>query len=404
MLSKLQKFVIDENQNIERLKMYLGQPNYLEVLGVSHRELQHSNFLAWMMNSKSSHNIGNYFLKSFINLLPIAHEDKIRINLSGLESTKIHREFNDIDLLIVDDELNFTICIENKIKAGKSGENQLLKYYEIVENIWSDENHKNYYIYLTPFTRTLNEIEVEVDYINLTYESILEILEDTIVSKPPTIETKPLIENYIENLKKNIMGTSKEAELAQEIYRKHKSVIEFIIQNKPKFGNKRLFKKINDFFKNHSEYTNLTPNDKKIIRILPTEIVSYFEHKTHSWGSTTSSFALEIFCEQDRIWMKFCFGEVRVSEDVEKARLQKIKDSNFKSMKEFSSIAKKVKKRAKSSSKYPSIADFTIINVNSIIFQESEDEFSAFKLSFEKFEDEIINNWIKEVKEKLTKA
>ncbi len=65
-IEKLQDLVIDENQILEKLKLFLNQPNYLEILGISHRELQHSNFLAWMMNSRASHDIGNYFLKSFI--------------------------------------------------------------------------------------------------------------------------------------------------------------------------------------------------------------------------------------------------------------------------------------------------------------------------------------------------
>ena len=404
MLEDLKNIVIDESQNLEKLKLYLSQPNYMEIFGISHRELQHSNFLSWMLNSKASHNIGNYFLKSFINLLPISPEDKIRINLSNLENTKIHREYNDIDLLIVNDKLNFTIYIENKIKSGKSGENQLLKYYEIVENIWSDKEHKNYYVYLTPFPRTLTDKEIEIDYKNLTYQSILDILKDTIKSKQPSDETKPLIEHYIRNLEKNIMGISKEAKLAQEIYRKHKSAIDFIVSNKPSLYSKGLFNQINDFFKNHDSYQNLTPKDKNIIRILPNDIVPYFDCKTNSWGDTTSSFALELFCEQERIWMKFCYGAVKKKDYNENSKLQKIKDENFNKMKDFSSISRKVARRSKSSSNYPSVANFDIIKITDKVFMESDDVFTAFVEKFKKFEESTLNKWANEVKEKITKT
>lgn len=404
MLEKLKNIVIDESQNLERLKLYLSQPNYMEILGISHRELQHSNFLSWMLNPKSSHNIGNYFLKSFINLLQISPEDKIRINLSELEDTKIHREYNDIDLLIVNDKLKFTICIENKIKSGKSGDNQLLKYYEIVENIWSDKEHKNYYVYLTPFPRTLTDKEIEIEYINLTYQSILDILKDTIKSKHPSDETKPLIEHYIRNLEKNIMGISKEAKLAQEIYRKHKSAIDFIVSNKPSLYSKDLFNKINDYFKNHDSYQNLTPKDKNIIRILPKEIIPYFDYNTKSWGETTSSFALELFCEQERIWMKFCFGAIWIKDEKGKLKLQKIKDENFNKMKNFSSISRKVTRRSKSTSNYPSVANFDIIKITDKVFLESDDVFTAFIDKFKKFEESTLNKWTDEVKEKITKA
>lgn len=404
MIEELKNIVIDESQNLEKLKLYLSQPNYMEILGISHRELQHSNFLSWMLNSNSSHNTGNYFLKSFINLLTIPSEDKIRINLSNLENTKIYREYYDIDLLIVNDELNFTICIENKIKSGRSGDNQLIKYYEIVENIWSNKEHKNYYVYLTPFPRTLTDKEIEIEYINLTYQSILDILKDTISSKQPSDETKPLIEHYIRNLEKNIMGISKEAKLAQEIYRKHKSAIDFIINNKPSLYSKGLFNQINDFFKNHANYQNLTPKDKSIIRILPNEIVSYFDCKTNSWAGTTSSFALELFCEQERIWMKFCYGAIWKKDENEKLKLQKIKDENFNKMKDFSSISRKVAKRSKSSSNYPSVANFDIIKITEKVFLESDDVFTAFIEKFKKFEESTLNKWTDEVKEKITKA
>jgi len=403
-IEKLQDLVINESQRLEKLKLFLSQPNYLEILGISHRELQHSNFLAWMMNSRSSHDIGNYFLKSFINLLPFSPEDKIRINLSNLEGTKILREYNDIDLLIVNDSLKFSICIENKIKAGKSGDNQLLKYYEIVENIWSDKEHRNYYVYLTPFPRTLTEKELEIEYINLTYQSILEILEDTVKSKQPSEETAPLIDNYINNLKKNIMGISKEAKLAQEIYRKHKSAIDFIVNNKPSLYSKELFRQINEFFIQHEQYENLTPKDKNIIRILPVNTVPYFNYKTNSWGETKSSFALEIFCEQEKIWMKFCFGAINIKSENERLRLQSIKDEMFSLMKEFSSISSKIVRRSKSSSGYPSVANFDIIRLNDKVLLETDDVFSAFKIKFQKFEENTLNKWTEEVVNKITKA
>lgn len=403
-IKKLEDLVINESQKLEKLKLFLSQPNYLEILGVSHRELQHSHFLVWMMDSRSSHNIGDYFLKSFINLLDLPSEGKIRINLSNLEGTKIYREFNDIDILIVNNKLKFTICIENKIRAGKSGQNQLLKYYGIVENIWSDVEHKKYYVYLTPFPRALTEEEVDVNYINLTYESILEILEDTVNSKQLSEETMPLINNYISNLKKNIMGISKEALLAQEIYKRHKSAIDFIIKNRPTLYSKELFAEINNYFKLHDNYVNLTPNDESIIRILPKRVVPYFEHNTNSWRGSSSSFALELFIEQERIWMKFCFGGIFEKNEDERKRLQGIKNTNFEKMKKFLSISRGIKRRSKSTTDYPAVAVFDIVRLNDKIFSETDDIFSAFEIKFKEFEENILKKWTVEVEKSMIKG
>ncbi len=398
----MQDLIIEEDLNFEKLDQFLKEPNYLEILGVSTKELQHSNFLAWFLNSTTSHNTGSFFLKNFINLLSIRSENKIKINLSNLENTEILREFNNIDILIVNKDLKFTICIENKINAGKTGENQLLKYYEIVETIWSDEEHKNYYVYLTPHPRELTEKEVNVGYENITYLSIIEILENTIKSKKPSYETMPLIKNYLTNLKKNIMGQSEEIILAQNIYRKHKSAIDFIIESKPNLSN--LFDSINKHFKEHSKYKNLTPDDKRIIRILPKEILDFFELKTFSWGEIDKIFTLEIFCEQEEIWMKFCFGGIWVEDEKIKEDFQLKKDKLFKKMKAMKSIQSGIVTGSKSSSRYPAVAKFTIMKIDDEIIFKENSLFDAFVTKFKELEKNIINKWTNEIKDNFKKV
>jgi len=169
MINALEKLVIEESLQLEKIEAFLEQPNYFEILGVSSKELQHSNFLAWIFDPKGSHNAEDFCLKSFINKLPLEPELKIKLNLANLENTQILREYQCIDLLIVNEDAGFTICIENKIYAPKSGENQLLKYYEIVENTWSKEEHQNIYVYLTPTPRSLTEEEADINYVNITY-------------------------------------------------------------------------------------------------------------------------------------------------------------------------------------------------------------------------------------------
>jgi len=399
MLQELQDFIIEEGDSLEKLNVFLNQPNYFEILGVSHRELQHSNFLQWLLNPKSSHNIGSYFLKNFINILELSPEQMLKINLSNLENTKIYREFHDIDLLILNEELKFTICIENKIKSPKSGKKQLIKYYETVENLWGEEDHCNYYVYLTPYPRVLTKKELDIDYVNITYLQILEILEGTMNNISISMKYLPLISSYIENLKKNIMKTSKEALFAQEIYKKHRKVIDFIVKNKPNLYSKKLYAEINEYFESSDKYENLTPQHKSIIRILPKSVKSIFDFDSHSWKETTSMFALEIFIAQEKIWMKFCFGHIWIKDKEKFNKLQNIKNSMFGEMKQFKSISKGILSRSRSTSKYPSVANFPILKIDDKIVNEAENYFEAFKTGFEKFETETLNRWIKELEE-----
>lgn len=396
MLGKLQRFIIEEDLSLKKLEVFLSEPNYFEILGISHKELQHSNFLAWLLNPKGSHMIGNYFLKKFINLLEIAPNDKIRMNLSNLTDTIIRREYKNIDLLIINNNLNFTICIENKIYADKSGENQLTRYHNLVESMWSGK--KNYYVYLTSYPRDLTEEESEKGYVNITYREILDIIQDTAKYSPPSKDTESLVANYIKNLKKNIMKESDEILLAQEIYRKHKSVINFIINNKPNLGS--LFKKISNYLSANEKYENLTPTDDRIIRFLPKSIVSVFDYEK-SWGNLThpTAFALEIFCESDVIWVKFCFGALwGENQDIK----QQKKDSYFSTMNKFTSLSG-INTQSKSSSKWVAVAKEKIMSTNDDEIFEHEDLYTAFLEKFKQFEKRTLEPWTKEVKEKIIK-
>lgn len=42
--------------------------NLMDILRVSHKELQHSNFLSWLFNPTESHNLGDFALKEFIKI------------------------------------------------------------------------------------------------------------------------------------------------------------------------------------------------------------------------------------------------------------------------------------------------------------------------------------------------
>ena len=49
----LQNFILD--RDFERLEDELAEFNLFDVLGVEHKELQHSALLAWLLNPRGSH-------------------------------------------------------------------------------------------------------------------------------------------------------------------------------------------------------------------------------------------------------------------------------------------------------------------------------------------------------------
>ncbi len=53
--------------DLERLEDQLAEFNLFDALGVWHRELQHSWLLAWLLDPRESHGLGDYFLRAFLS-------------------------------------------------------------------------------------------------------------------------------------------------------------------------------------------------------------------------------------------------------------------------------------------------------------------------------------------------
>ena len=63
----LKKLILDDD--FSHLQSLTNKEiNLMDILRVSHKELQHSNFLAWLMSPNESHNLGDFTFKEFIKI------------------------------------------------------------------------------------------------------------------------------------------------------------------------------------------------------------------------------------------------------------------------------------------------------------------------------------------------
>jgi hypothetical protein len=64
---ELKELILDEEFcNLQNLVD--TEVNLMEILKVSHKELQHSNFLAWLFDPNANHKLGDLALKEFIKI------------------------------------------------------------------------------------------------------------------------------------------------------------------------------------------------------------------------------------------------------------------------------------------------------------------------------------------------
>ena len=285
-----------EDTNVEHIKEVIGneQPNIFKILRVTNAEIRHSNFLSWLLDPNENHNLKevvlNKFLQEIINSSD-SFDESVTIEDIGIENVEIRREWENIDLLIILDE--YVLCIENKIFSGEHSD-QLTRYKNIVETNFSDKTQ--IYIYLNPFGySSYGESDV---YLPISYQVIIDILENLNLDEIDTT-VKSFIQQYLLTLRRDIMGIDENAELAQEIYKKHKELIDYIYEIKPD-GLENVGSYIQDVL--ISKNYKLGSKSKQYVRFYPSEIEQfiYFNKSPNSWDKG-ETFLFEIFYNKNQI-------------------------------------------------------------------------------------------------------
>ncbi|MGL1933135.1 MAG: PD-(D/E)XK nuclease family protein [Desulfotalea sp.] len=238
-VTELKKLLLDENfTNIQTLVN--EEINLMSILRIAHKELQHSNLLAWLFDPNETHKLNDFFLKEFIKLYYKENEykdlgntksklsvfDFINLDFSDLE---IRREHANIDILILSKSNGFCIMIENKIYA-REGHGQLEKYRTYIETKYPEYKYK-IYIYLSLFEQEISESESE-NYVKLTYQHIKKLLDQILNNESTTIanNTKFVLTQYIQTLK-TLMNENEEIEkIAQDLYSKYKSSFDLVFK------------------------------------------------------------------------------------------------------------------------------------------------------------------------------
>jgi hypothetical protein len=226
------RFVTD-NTELEALETLVEQFNLFEALGVTRRELTHSNVLAFLLDPHQNHGLGDKVLRRLLQRVLISATSletsltPIDFDVWSFDNVAIRREWQNIDLLCVDDEHRFVVVIENKIGSSEHS-NQLERYREIVETQFP--NHRRLLLYLSPD----GSAPTDETYFAVDYKLIADTIE-TIGSTGfmPTSGIEVLMEHYVRMLRRHVVADSEIAELCRRIYLKHQRALDLIYEHRP---------------------------------------------------------------------------------------------------------------------------------------------------------------------------
>ncbi len=204
--NKLDNF--DKQRCVNFLKNRYQTKSMMEILGVHRDENKHSDFLAWLFDSSSDHQLGAEPAKNLIELikkngqlLPII-TDKITKCTAKREVAGKDRDRVDIILEIEAEPKNIRVIFENKVNApetiGEKGIGQTQRYHDEYEQ--KKDGFKNVYIYNRCDISQLPQCE---EFICITYQDIVDnIIEPLLPNLNP--RTEFILKDYILTLEKPV--------------------------------------------------------------------------------------------------------------------------------------------------------------------------------------------------------
>jgi hypothetical protein len=229
----LTEFVV-HNAELEQLEDNLRQFNIFEAIGMQWQELRHSAFLAFLLDPQQPHGLGDDFLKKVLQTALLGNKTTplpvniVKLHLMTLTQTRVERESNNIDILLLNDEYELAVVIENKVWTGEHT-NQLDRYYRTIQRQYP--RWRIIGLYLTPD----GTVPSDRRYLPISYTDIAGIIETLVISRKTVLgpDVRTLMTHYVHMLRRNIVNDAEIDDLCRQIYQKHKRAIDLILARIP---------------------------------------------------------------------------------------------------------------------------------------------------------------------------
>lgn len=236
-LDELEALLIN-NPDLQHIKSHLGRFNPIKVMGMAHMEIRHSSILRWLLDPQESHGLGDVFLKSFLTEAVRGHDSTLSpsaldIFQSDLMDVEVRTEWRNIDLLILSPRNGWVFVVENKFYSTQHSD-QLLRYMEIAQSTFvaSGSFHSIRGVFLTLW----DEEPKDAGFAPIRYDAICQLLEQVLAARshPLAYEVAAFIEHYLQVIREAVHMDEERLKLetlARELYRDHKKVLDFIVEN-----------------------------------------------------------------------------------------------------------------------------------------------------------------------------
>jgi len=236
------------NPEFSQIQAHLGRFNPIRIMQASQSEIRNSAILAWLLDPHENHGLNDDFLRVFLSGAlknKDSHISSLDVISADLFDVEVRTEENPdygkrsrIDILIDCPTAKWIFVIENKLGSTQS-ENQLKKYYEGLQSRLKREGRpdtKIQGVYLT-LTAEDPEDESKDSFVSYAHEDYAEQLAFLVEQKRDALSNKIVdfleyfIEVVMENSETNHPEEQRIREIAKGLYRQHRRVIDYIVEN-----------------------------------------------------------------------------------------------------------------------------------------------------------------------------
>jgi len=204
--------------------------NFMKILGVAREEQPHSCFIGWLLDPKGSHNLGNGFLKPFLQKAQeICGQEDFELDLSEVQ-VELERGSEQGRPDITIETPNCLCIIENKLMAPE-GDRQTERYADAAEAEAPDK--RRLLVFLTPGGRMPRDERFN----SMSYVQVLELL-DSLAQSSLRSEVRFAILQFITNIRETILGEKPLQDRLIQLLDDYESKGDvFLIRNWSKFSN-----------------------------------------------------------------------------------------------------------------------------------------------------------------------
>lgn len=235
--------VFVNNVALQRIEAYLSRFNPIRVMKMEGMEIRHSAILAWLLNPRETHGLGDNFLKAFLSEALKGSSGKkpnaLQISQSDMRDADVRCEWSHIDIFILSPQNRWAFIIENKVRSTQHS-GQLARYRNRIMELFRVQDTSSEMettVAISGIFLTLREEEAEDnEYTSIRYEKICHFLRFYIEQEAHILsdEVTTFLTHYLQILEE-MTGMSKERSemenLARQLYRDHKKALDFIVEH-----------------------------------------------------------------------------------------------------------------------------------------------------------------------------